>query len=373
MKVLHILNELRHSGAETMLYGAINKFNEAGIESHILSTGKNLGDFKESLEKTGYIIHHIPFKRYWAFPSPSFRYKLYKFLKSEKYDVIHIHPERGYFANAVTGRIVGTKKIVRTVHHIFPQPLTIKGLILRPLKIYQRWFLKNILGVVITSNSYSGYQNELKTYFSKNIVIPNWYDSNKFMPRTFNTYLESRKLLNLPRDVIVFLSLGGNWEYKNYDLIIKAFRELNEDFKILYLQVGPDHDGLLQKIVLEHSVENVRLEGKVVDVMPYLHAADAYIMPSKIEGFGVAAVEAMGVGLPSILSDRPALCDFKKVTEEIFFVEPSVKGIKSGIIRMVKLSQQERWEKGEKISNAISEKYGLSVGPEMFIKLYNEI
>lgn len=370
MKVLHILNELRHSGAETMLHSAIDKFNEAGIESHILATGQNVGNFKEPLEKSGYIIHHIPFKRHWAFLSPSFRLELYRFLKKEKFDVIHIHPERGYFGNAVIAKMVGTDKIIRTVHHIFPLPFTLKGIVQRPVKIFQRWFLKNILNVIITSNSTSGYQNELATYFNKNILIPNWYDDNKFNQRTRESYVESRELLKIPEDKIVFMSLGGNWEYKNYDLIVKAFGELNEESNVLYLQIGPDPSKQLEEIKEMQNIKNVRLEGMVDDIMPYLHAADVYIMPSKIEGFGVAAVEAMGVGLPAILSDRPALYDFKKVTDDILFIEPTQEGIKFGIEATLKLSGKERWDKGQKLSKTISDNFGLSVGPEMFIELY---
>lgn len=369
MKVLHILNELRHSGAETMLHSAISKFNEAGIESHILATGQSVGDFKEPLEKRGYIIHHIPFKRNWAFLSPSFRLKLYRFLKKEAFDVIHIHPERGYFGNAVTAKMAGTDKIIRTVHHIFPLPFTLKGIVQRPVKIFQRWFLKNILNVIITSNSQSGYQNELATYFNNNIIIPNWYDDDKFKERTQGSYDESRHLLNIPKNKVVFMSLGGNWEYKNYDLIVKSFGQMNEELNALYLQVGPDPDKKLEQLN-ETQTNNVRLEGMVDDIMPYLYASDVYMMPSKIEGFGVAAVEAMGVGLPAVLSDRPALYDFKKITDEILYIEPTVEGITKGVKTMLNLSFAERWQKGQTLSKAMSENYGLSVGPEMFIKLY---
>ncbi len=34
MKVLHILNELKHSGAEVMLQQAFERFSQRGIESH---------------------------------------------------------------------------------------------------------------------------------------------------------------------------------------------------------------------------------------------------------------------------------------------------------------------------------------------------
>src|ERR1041384_1085038 len=56
MKVLHILNELKHSGAEVMLQQAFERFSQHGIESHLLSTGQQVGDYTAVLEKTGFKI-----------------------------------------------------------------------------------------------------------------------------------------------------------------------------------------------------------------------------------------------------------------------------------------------------------------------------
>ena len=63
MKVLHILNELKHSGAEVMLRLAYDRFKGSGIDSHILSPSNEGGDYAAILKQTGYKIHHIAFRR----------------------------------------------------------------------------------------------------------------------------------------------------------------------------------------------------------------------------------------------------------------------------------------------------------------------
>jgi len=62
MKVLHILNELKHSGAEVRLQLAYERFERSGIESHILSSGTQIGDYGAILLQSGYGVHHIPFR-----------------------------------------------------------------------------------------------------------------------------------------------------------------------------------------------------------------------------------------------------------------------------------------------------------------------
>lgn len=61
LKVLHVLNELRPSGAESMLYSAANMFKENNIDSSILSTGKDIGTFAHKLELVGFKIRTLNF------------------------------------------------------------------------------------------------------------------------------------------------------------------------------------------------------------------------------------------------------------------------------------------------------------------------
>ena len=99
-------------------------------------------------------------------------------------------------------------------------------------------------------------------------------------------------------------SLGGNWAYKNYDLIVSALSRIPAALDVIYAQVGLQGEGApLESLASETGVTHrLQCRGVVAETLPYLHAADAYLMPSSEEGFGVAAVEAMASGLPAILS-----------------------------------------------------------------------
>src|SRR5687767_6919321 len=114
MRVLHILNELNASGAETMLRVAFPFWNKQAIESDVLSTGSSLGTYATALQAAGYQIYHIPV-------SPFLRFipRAYRLLKSRKYNAIHIHAERASFWYALLAYVVQSDSTVRTVHSAF--------------------------------------------------------------------------------------------------------------------------------------------------------------------------------------------------------------------------------------------------------------
>ena len=76
-------------------------------------------------------------------------------------------------------------------------------------------------------------------------------------------------------------------------------------------KLGPDHhetlyglSELVEALVRASGLQShVRFLGEVVDVVPLLQQSDAFLMPSEIESFGLAALEAMSCGVPVVASN----------------------------------------------------------------------
>ncbi|MEI8283817.1 MAG: glycosyltransferase [bacterium] len=364
VKVLHVLGAILPSGAETMLASASQVFSDAGITSAALSTGESVGGFAPQLATRGFAIHHIPFGR-----SLRFFAQFYKLLKSERFDVVHIHSERAFFYFILIAWLARTPRIIRTVHHIFPWAGW-----LRWRALVQRQIAMRMFGVVFISNSTSGGENELRCYRMRNQIIPNWYDSDIFKPRSREQYNRARAGLGLSEDYFVLVSLGGNSSYKNYGLVIEAMGLLSEQTNVLYLQVGNQGSGdPLSALVDKFSTSRrVRCCGRVEEPLSYLNAADCYIMPSSIEGFGVAAAEAMAVGVPAILSNRPALKDFASAAKGIVWVECDPVSIAAAVAQLAAESPDELWTRGQALAAKMPGYCGLGVGPKMFCELYRD-
>ena len=336
-------------------------------EMYILSTGQEIGSFAKDLEDVGYLIKHIPFEK-----NVSFFVKVLKFIKSERFDIVHIHTERASPLFAFVARLAlgSSVKIVRTVHHIF----RFHGL-LRFRKILERLIMKKLLSVTLVSNSISGRQNEIDRFFSTNKLISNWYDDQYYVPIDSTKKKLIRRRLGLPEDKFIYVSLGGNWYYKNYDKIIEAFLFLPPNTEIFYVQIGPQGEGApLEALATKLKVKDkVLCVGSVDDPRTYLHAADGYLMPSSEEGFGVAAVEAMGSGLPTILGNVKALTDFNETISGIRYIEPDSKSIANEMLSLASLSERDRYKLGNFLAKQVAAEFGLKNGPNGYLKLYRHL
>lgn len=365
IKVLHIFGELKPSGGEAMLLSAAPLWLRE-TEGHILSTGPQAGVYAPKLEAVGYRIHHIAFAKRF-----SFFFSVARLLRRERFDVIHLHTERASTWYALTARLaVGYSPfILRTVHHIFK----FRGW-LRVRKYLERQAKIKLFHVKLISNSPSGQRNELNRYRVRNQLIPNWYDSDYYLPPDENKRRSARLKLGFPDNLCVFMSLGGNWSYKNFGLIVEALKLVPDALSILYVQVGVQGDGKPLEVAAERLgvADRLRCAGVVDDPLLYLYAADVFLMPSSEEGFGVAAAEAMAAGLPTILSDVEALCDFRETVRGICYIVPSVSAIALEMARMARMSPDERRSLGRRLAHATRSHYGLDVGPRQYVDVYRQ-
>lgn len=111
------------------------------------------------------------------------------------------------------------------------------------------------------------------------------------------------------RVIMTFGRLAAQERYKGFDEMLEVLPELRRvDPAIAYLIVGDGEDrGRLEAKARELGVlEHVRFAGFVDETRKarYYALADAYVMPSRGEGFGFVFLEAMASGLPTVASSK---------------------------------------------------------------------
>jgi glycosyltransferase involved in cell wall biosynthesis len=362
MKVLHILNELKPSGAEAMLRAAGTFWRGRGIEGEILCTGESLGTYAEPLREAGYQIHHIPFCG-----SISYLWQLYRFLKKHAFDGVHLHTERGSFWYAALAYLAGRRRIVRTFHNVFPFT---GGLRIR--RYVQRFAMRRILTVRPVAISRSVRDCEWEVFHNPAVLIPNWFDSNCYSPPTPEGRTSARATLGIEPTTMALASVAGCWSYKNHHAILHAIARIPRDLDILYLHAGQereDHDE--RHLAIELGISSrVRFLGVVPDIALILRACDVFVMPSTYEGFGVAAAEAMGAGLPVILSNVAGLRDMHDVDDSIYWIEPTADDVAKAILHFHRTTDAERRATGRKLSQQAHKLFNIETGAALYADLY---
>ena len=126
----------------------------------------------------------------------------------------------------------------------------------------------------------------------------------------------SRESYRIPPGALVFAYLGRlAIEHKGLDVLVKGLARVQSDHNLFLLLIGPDWAGGRQR--LQHLGRRLRCDGQMRFLGPHfgdskwqlLKMADAFISPSRWDAFPIAVAEAMGFGLPTIVSERmnPAL------------------------------------------------------------------
>jgi glycosyltransferase involved in cell wall biosynthesis len=129
---------------------------------------------------------------------------------------------------------------------------------------------------------------------------------------------------------------------KNLDAVLRAYIELKSDGKlgehqlVLAGPTGWKNQALNQRLAAAR-VHRVVLAGYVPDdLMPILYAgADALVFPSLYEGFGMPVLEARSCGARVVTTD---ISELREAGDEyVTYVQPTVEGIKAGILRAIDL------------------------------------
>lgn len=321
MRVLHVLNELRPSGAETMLRIAAPLFREQGVDCEVLSTGKEVGPYAGALESAGYRIHHIPFSR-----SPFFFLKVARFARRSGYDLVHLHSERGFFAYVVAARLASRARLVRTVHNNFNF-----GGFLRVRRGMERRIAER-LGVRFIAIAPGVEQTERRLYGTAPTLIPNWFDGVRFQPVTPDARAQARATLGIREDEYVMVTVGNCSQTKNHTVLIEALATCTHT-AWRYLHVGLEEQGQPERALARRLglAERICFIGAVDDVRPILCAADLYVMPSLFEGFSIATLEALGMGLPALLADVPGLADIRQYLDGIAYCQPDARSVTAAL------------------------------------------
>lgn len=132
-------------------------------------------------------------------------------------------------------------------------------------------------------------------------VIPNFIK----VPGDFNTIDRSMRKCYAAEGEFVLCHVSNFRKVKRVEDVLRVFQKVNEVKPSLLLLVGdgPERYHLEEMCRELNLCDRVKFLGKVRDTQHVLEIADVFVLPSETESFGLAALEAMAVGVPVISSN----------------------------------------------------------------------
>lgn len=302
-----IINKLAVGGAERLVVDEVNEFRRRGIPVDVLTLKR---ETVTSLvgELTGEAPLCIPFASLFDVGS---WWRLVKYLRRKRYRTVMTHL---WFANTV-GRLAAfcarVPVVVSFEHNVYDSIKTHRQFFVDRLLQYLSTHIVAVSDAVRESLVRHGIDS------SRIVVVLNGIDLTRF---TGGRRSEVRAALGMGNE-FAFLFVGRLVRQKGADLAIGAIAQVPD--ASLYI-VGEGHERrTLEDLTKRLSLgERVRFLGSRRDVPDILSAADAFVFPSRWEGFGIALAEACASGLPIIASDLPAVRTQVEPCAEALIVTP---------------------------------------------------
>ena len=144
------------------------------------------------------------------------------------------------------------------------------------------------------------------------VVVPMGVDLRVFHPRGPSELLPVRSAFGIPDSKRIVLFVGSEHPRKNIEKLFRAFALLS-DLSVVLIKVGAPRQP--QRAKFQRLAKTLGIQDQVLfldrvseSILPLLYSvADAFVLPSLHEGFGIPPLEAMASGTPVAVSNLTSL------------------------------------------------------------------
>lgn len=271
---------------------------------HILSYAKpaRLDTFQTNIS-----YHEVNLQSYPLFEYPPYDLALANqmagLIDYEGIDILHVHyaiphATSAYLAKQILGEKAAHVPIITTLHGT---DITVVGSDPSYKSVVD--FSVNQSDGVTAVSEFLKDETYRRFDIKKDIkVIPNFIDLDRFQRANKEHF---RRAIS-PQDEKIIVHVSNFREVKRVPDVVDTFAYVLEHdvkAKLLLVGDGPDRNRAEQRCRELGICDQVRFLGKQEQVEEVLSIADLFMIPSGSETFGLAALEAMGCGVPVISSN----------------------------------------------------------------------
>lgn len=310
--------------------------------------------FGESLKKEGFVVYEVAMlsEQLFSYANITAVVKLYQLLKRNKFDVVHCSSSIAGFLGRISAKLAGIRVIIYSPHGFsFFQNLS-------RTKYYLYLSLEKIAGLmtdafILSSNHEK--EEALKLRLAKNrkiFILENPIETEKYrLPN--QTTSPNPKLKHVVGMVARLVP-----QKKPSDFVKMAYHLNNINRNVEFVLVG---DGRLnaevRELALELKVHNFTMLGNRTDYIDIMSTFDVLVMTSLWEGLPYAPIEALLLGIPTVLTDVSGVRDLLGKYAEEWIVPPNSPEQMAITVNSILLNHSTERQKVSLIKKTISERF----------------
>jgi glycosyltransferase involved in cell wall biosynthesis len=355
VKILHLQTELNLACGVTRTISQIIKNSSHDFENHLIALG---GDGLSRFESFKLKPIIKKYNNRSLFNTLKISYYIFNYCRTHSIKIIHSHHR--YFD---------------TIAWLLKPFINVKTITSVQSKVYGRKLLSYKADrLVACSNSIKEHLIKAFTINEKKlIVIHNSFDPSEI--KLTYTKEQLKKILNLENDETILGFVGRlNNKEKGIDILIKALLEVIKKVKNLHLLLignGPDREELIKLIKIENLPATfVKAQENIFD---YLNLIDVFILPSRVEPFGIVLIEAGILNKPVVASNVDGIPEIiENEKNGLLFKSDNFEELTKCILRIINDSKLAQ-DLSENLHKKVSENFLSSTMVEKYETEYKKL
>ncbi|MBD3366183.1 glycosyltransferase [candidate division WWE3 bacterium] len=316
---------------------------------------------------------------------PFYIFKLARFLKQKKIDVLHAHELKAVGNSLIAGFLAGTS--VRISHTHTPLSEWQVPNVQKRLNILFNSFVVNTFSTkeIALTESRKRVKIEEGIKEEKLATIPNALRFEDFSLTSAERLEYKDEIVSrydIPKGSYIFGNVSRVSKEKGHEVLISGYarfckllearREENNSFLFIG-GGGPLEQDLREKVSSIGLEDHVVITGRFSkeDHKKFYAAFDSFVFPSLAEGFGIVLIEAMAFCLPVICSDLEVLQEVGGSTVR-YFETGSSEDLSEKLYDLYTRKDQY-YDFGEKACARVEELYTMERFVKKYLDLYREL
>ncbi len=326
MRILHVINSLRPSGAERHLANLLGPLDALGVENHLVTLVSGNG-FEEQVRC------HV--RRAELAVGRGNITTLVRMAR--EVDVVHTQLVLSDIVGRTAAMLAGTPSVTTVQSSVWAvenraytrmSPLRYhlqRAADAATARLAKRHF-------AVSSKAVRAYVEGLGVPADRMEVLSNTVDLREFDPALGPPREEARRALGLAPEDFAVVTLARLVPLKALDDAIRAVHIASKQRRVRLVIAGDGAERKRLQALIDALGAPATLPGRL-SAARVLKAADLFILPSRYEGMSLALIEAMAMGLPSLCSGIPE--NVETSGDAAVYVEPSdVEGYARSIVEL---------------------------------------